>query len=277
MAKQPSRKPSKIRPVPIAQMRVPPALICQREFRKAHGDRIAAELDLNKLGYPIINQRDGNYWVVDGQHRIYALRENGFGKDALDCEVYEDLSDAEMADIFLGRDARKPIPLYDKFHVACTAGRKRERDIQRVVEANGQKISRQPTEGISAVGALSSVYDRSGDVVVGQVVRTINLGFGGDPLAFDSSIIEGLGLLFNRYNGKTNEKQLGSKLSDLRQGARELLRKAEAIRARTGNQKKQCVAAAAVDIYNKGLGPRDGHRLPSWWEEAPSSRNTPRS
>jgi hypothetical protein len=254
--------------VPIAQMRVPPALICQREFRKAHGDRIAAELDLNKLGYPIINHRDGNYWVVDGQHRIYALKENGFGKDMLDCEVYEDLSDAEMADIFLGRDARKPIPVYDKFHVACTAGRKRERDIQRAVEANGQKISRSNDDGISAVASLGVVYDRSGDVVLGQVVRTINLGFGGDPLAFNSSIIEGLGLLFNRYNGKTNEKQLGSKLSDLRQGAKELLRKAEAIRARTGNQKKQCVAAAAVDIYNKGLGPRDGHRLPSWWEEA---------
>lgn len=270
MAKQPSRKPSKIRPVPIAQMRIPPALVTQREFRKAHGDRIAAELDLNKLGYPIINHRDGNYWVVDGQHRVYALRQNGFEKDVLDCEVYEDMTDAEMAEIFLGRDDRKPIPLYDKFHVACTAGRKRERDIQRAVEANGQKISRnnQKDGGISAVGAIGDVYDRSGDVVLGQVIRTVNLGFGGDPLGFDRSIIEGLGLVFNRYNGKTNEKQLGSRLSELRHGARELLRKAEAIRERTGNQKKQCVAAATVDIYNKGLAPRDTHRLPAWWKEA---------
>jgi hypothetical protein len=173
-----------------------------------------------------------------------------------------------MAEIFLGRDERKPIPLYDKFHVACTAGRRRERDIQRAVEANGQKITRAKEDGISAVGALGTVYDRSGDVVLGQVVRTINLGFGGDPMAFDRAVIEGLGLLFNRYNGKTNEKQLGARLSDLKQGARELLRKAEAIRVRTGNQKKQCVAAAMVDIYNKGLGPRDSHRLPSWWQEA---------
>ena len=41
-----------------------------------------------------------------------------------------------------------------------------------------------------------------------------------------------------------------------------------AIRVRTGNQKKQCVAAAVVDIYNKGLGPRAKDRLPSWWQEA---------
>lgn len=270
MAKQPSRKPSKIRPVTLGSMRVPPALVTQREFRKAHGDRIAADLNLNKLGYPIINHRDGIFWVMDGQHRMYALKQNGFGdKDALDCEVYEDLTDAEMAEIFLGRDARKPIPLYDKFHVGCTAGHRRERDIQRAVESNGQKISRSKDEGgISAVGALGSVYDRAGDVVLGQVVRTINLGFGGDPSAFDSAVIEGLGLIYNRYNGRTNEKALGTRLSELRQGARELLRKAEAIRQRTGNQKKQCVAASIVDIYNRGLGPRAKDRLPSWWKEA---------
>lgn len=269
MAKQPSRKPSKIRPVPIHQMRIPPALVTQREFRKAHGDRLAAELDLNKLGFPVINHRDGNYWVVDGQHRIYALKQNGFEKDVLDCEVYEDLTDEESAEIFLGRDDRKPIPIFDKFHVAVTAGRRRERDIQRSVESNGQKLGRNNTDGgISAVGALGSVYDRSGDVVLGQVIRTINLGFGGDPMGFDRAVIEGLGLVFNRYNGKTNEKNLGHRLAELRRGARELLQKAESIRDRTGNQKKQCVAAAVVDLYNRGLPPRDGKRLPAWWKEA---------
>jgi hypothetical protein len=269
MAKQPNRKPSKVYDVPIGKMRVPPALVTQREFRKAHGDRIAADLDLNKIGFPILNHRDHIFWILDGQHRIYALKQFGFSdKDLVTCEVYEDLTDAEMADIFLGRDARKPIPLYDKFHVAVTAGHKRERDIQRAVEANGQKISRSPDEGISALAALGTVYDRSGEIVLGQVIRAINLGFSGDARAFDAAIIQGLGLVFNRYNGRTNEKQLGSKLADLKHSARELLRKADTIRARTGNQQKQCVAAAVVDIYNKGLGPRDTHRLPSWWQEA---------
>lgn len=266
MAKQPNRTPSKIRPVALGSMRVPPALVTQREFRQAHADRIAADLDLNKIGFPIINRRDGIYWVLDGQHRVAALKQFGFSdKDTIDCEVFEDLTDAEMAGIFLGRDARKPIPIYDKFHVACTAGNPRENDIRRAVESNGQKIARNNTDGISAVGALGKVYDRSGATVLGQVVRAINIGFSGDPVAFDASIVEGLGLVFNRYNGRTNEKDLGRRLSDL-QGPRELLRKAEAIRMRTGNQKKQCIAAAVVDIYNKGRGPVAKDRLPSWWK-----------
>lgn len=273
MAKQPNRRPSKIRPVQLGQMRIPPALVTQREFRQAHADRIAADLDLNNIGFPILNHRDGIFWVLDGQHRVAALKQFGFGdKDAIECEVFDGLTDAEMADIFLGRDARKPIPIYDKFHVACTAGHRRERDIQRTVESNGQKITRnQKGGGVSAVGALGKVYDRSGDTVLGQVVRAINLGFAGESAAFDAAIIEGLGLVFNRYNGRTNERDLGARLSDLRNGSRELLRKAEAIRLRTGNQKKQCIAAAVVDIYNKGRAPLAKDRLPSWWKETDSS------
>jgi len=265
-----NRTPSKIRPVPIAQMRVPPALVTQREFRPAHADKIAANMDLNKLGYPICNYRDGHYRLIDGQHRVAALKQwdPTIESSTLDCEVYEGLSDAQEAEIFLGRDERKQIPPFDKFFVACTAGRRREQDIRRAVESNGQKISRDHNEGISTVGALGKVYDRCGEVVLGQVIRTVNLGFPGDPLGFDRSVIEGLSLVYNRFNGRTNEKAMGQRLSGLKQGARELLRKAEAIRERTGNQKKHCVAAVIVDVYNRGEGPTNSKsRLSSWWKE----------
>jgi hypothetical protein len=184
MVKLPTRKPSKVRPVPIAQMRVPTALVVQREFRQAHADKIAANMDPNKLGFPVVNHRDGYYWILDGQHRIAALKQwdPAIEQTNLDCEVYEDLTDSEMAEIFLGRDARKQIPPFDKFHVACTAGRQRENDIRRAIETNGQKLSRDHNEGISTVGALGKVYDLCGDIVLGQVIRTINLGFGSDPL-----------------------------------------------------------------------------------------------
>lgn len=267
-----TRRPSKIRPVPINQMRVPPALVTQREFRKAHGDRLAAELDLNKLGFPIINHRDGHYWVLDGQHRIYAMRQNGFEKDALDCEVYEDLTDEEMADIFLGRDARKAVAPFDKFHVACTAGYSREVGIRRAVEAQGIRVGRQKEENtVSAIGALGKVYDKAGggkngEIVVGQVVRTIKNAFGGDPTSFDKALIEGIGFVFNRYNGLTKERDLSAKLAA--KGVRGILRRAEAQRERIGNLKGQCVAAVVVETYNGGLGPRAGDRLPSWWKES---------
>lgn len=253
--------------VPINEMKTPPALVTQRRFRKAHGDRLAAELDLCKLGLPVVNLRDGIYWIVDGQHRVYALRQNEFKDELLECQVYEDLTDSEMADVFLGADDRKPVHPYDKFHIACTAGHDRELTIQRCVETQRLKIAQSSVEGgsISAIAALGKVFDRSGDTVLGQVLRVLRDGYGGDPKAFDAAVIDGVGLVFARYEARVNEKELTRACEESTGGARGLLRRAEGQRQRTGNQKTQCVAATVVEIYNKAVErPR---RLPSWWKE----------
>lgn len=81
-------------------------------------------------------------------------------------------------------------------------------------------------------------------------------------------MVEGLGLVFNRYNGRTSEKELAARLAATPHGVRGLLRRANTQRERTGGQKAQCVAASVVEIYNKGIGPRAASRLPAWWKEA---------
>ena len=60
---------------------------------------------------------------------------------------------------------------------------------------------------------------------------------------------------------------MGQRLSGLKQGARELLRKAEALRERTGNQKKHCVAAVIVDTLTRPKAPTSKSRLSPWWKE----------
>lgn len=274
MSKQPkpNRRVSKVRPVPIAQMRVAPVHITQRPFKPAWGKHLAANLELNELGFPVINFRDGVYWIIDGQHRIFALKENDFGNDVVDCEVYENLTDQEAAGIFLGRNNSKSVSSFDKFHVACTAGNPRETAVRRAVETQGIKIGRaQEDNTLSAVGAVLKTYDKAGggnvgEVVVGQVVRTIKNGLGGDCKAFDRYVIEGLGLVFCRYNGRTNEKNLASALSASQHGTAGLIRRAKSQHERTGNQLPQCMASTIVEVYNKQAS--KAHKLPSWWKEA---------
>jgi hypothetical protein len=256
---------SKIRPVPIDKMRVPPVDVIQRAFSPAQAKKYAADLDLNKLGYPVINYRAGVNWIVDGQHRVEALKQNGFEHDLLDCEVYEDLTDAEMANLFIGRDDRRRITMLSKFHIGCTAEYERECTIRRTVESQGLKVSRAGEENcVGAIGALYRVFDQSGDTVLGQTLRAIRDSFSGDAQAFDGHVIQGLGLFFNRYNGRTDDRHLVEQLSHTQYGVRGLLRRAEAQRQRTGNHKAQCVAAAVVDIYNKNT--QSKKRLPAWWK-----------
>lgn len=265
---------SKIHLVPIAMIRPAPVHVTQRPFRAHRGRFLAANLDLNKLGLPVVNHKDGIFWALDGQHRIYALKENGFGDDSVECEVYEDLPDDQCAAIFLGRNNTLSVAPFDKFKIACTANDPKACAIQRAVESQGAKVSQSGDENcVSAVSSLGKVYDAAGgghigEVVVGQTVRAIKNAFAGDSAAFDQYLIQGLGLVFIRHNGHTNEKDLADRIGSTSQGVRGILRRAEAQRLRTGNGKAQCVAATVVDIYNKGTGPRGAKRLPPWWKEA---------
>ncbi len=274
MAKQPKNWSHKVRPVRIAEMRVPPVDVVQRRFSQAQAEEYAADFDPNKIGIPSVNFRGGVYWIVDGQHRVEAIKLYFAPSDpgSIDCNVYNDLTDAEMAELFIGLNTRRAVNRYSLFQIACTAERTRETDIRRIVESNGLKIGQtKESDTVSAVQSLCKIYDRSGSVVLGQTLRALRDGLSGDPLAFDGHLMQGAAGLFNRYNGKTNEKQLARALTSVRNGASTILRRAEAQREKTGNQKAQCVAATLVEVYNKGVGPRSKDRLPSWWKESESA------
>ena len=271
MAKQPKTRqwPHKVRNVRVADMRVATVGVIQRRFCKAQAEEYAADFDLNKLGVPAVNFIDPIYWIVDGQHRIEALKMFFAPSDPglLECSVYEGLSDAEMAELFIGLNTRRSVHPFDMFNSSVTAGRATESEIHRIVESNGVTIKRQREPGsVSAVSSLRKIHNRAGSVVLGQTIRTLRDSFGDDPLAFDGQLMTGISLVFNRFNGKTNEKELVRSLQRVALGARGILRKAEDIRARTGNVKPICIAATIVDTFNRGLGPRSKDRLPSWWK-----------
>ena len=256
---------SKVYPVQINKTRVAPVGICQRRYNKHQAEEYAANFDHDKLGFPILNLRDGIYLIVDGQHRIGALKFVGLGDQEIPCEVYENLTDAQMAEIFLGRDDRRRIDPFAKFLVACTAQRARETEVRRMVETNGLKISRQKEDRcIGAVSSLLKVYDTAGSTVLGQALRTIRDAYDGDAKAFDGQVIEALGIAYNRYNGRLLEREVIAHLSAAQHGMRGLINRAEQQRLKTGHQKVQCLAAVIVDIYNKHASQKN--RVPSWWK-----------
>ena len=88
----------RIEKVRIDTLRVPPAGKAQRPFRQSKGDRIAADFDINSFGFPVICRVDDTNWVVDGQHRVYAIQKCGYAKpsDSIECEVYHGLSIEEI-------------------------------------------------------------------------------------------------------------------------------------------------------------------------------------
>ncbi len=245
--------------VPIPDMRVSP--LAQRDLNQARVDRLAAEFDLEQLGTPTVNFRDQHWYVIDGQHRVEALKQIGYGDQHLQCWAYRGLTDVEEAEKFLKLNDILAVHAFAKFKVSIQAGREEECEINRIVRSAGLRISQDKSQGaISAVNTLRRVYRRGGQGSLARALCIIRDAYG-DP-GLEASVIDGIGLLCHRYNGELQDERAIGALSKAHGGVNGLLGKAEFLRKQTGNPKAHCVAAAAVDLINSGRG---GKKLPSWW------------
>lgn len=247
--------------VPLAMMTVSP--LGQRELNQPRVDKIVATFDLEQIGTPTVNLRDHAYWIIDGQHRIEALRAIGWGDQQIQCWTYEGLSEEEEAEKFLKLNDTLTVNALAKFRVSVQAGRPVECEINRIVQSLGLVVSADKVPGaIGAVGTLRRVYERADGPVLRQTLLTIKDAYG-DP-GLEAAVIDGMGLFIHRYGSEIDYANLVRRLKASHGGSHGMLGKAETIRRGTGNQKNHCVAAAIVEIMNAGRG---GRKLPSWWRE----------
>lgn len=246
--------------IAVADMRVSP--LAQRELNRARVDYIAADFDPEQIGNPTVNLRGGHWYIIDGQHRVAALTQMGWGDQQVQCWTYEDLTETQEADVFLRLNDTLTVNSFAKFKVGVTAGREEPVEIDRMVRTQGLVVSQDSIPGaIRAVGTLQRVYRRTDSKTLGRALRIIRDAYG-DP-GLDAPVIDGIGYLVGRYNGELEEQHAITKLGNAHGGVNGLLGKAELIRRQTGNAKGLCVAAAAVEIINSGKG---GKKLPSWWK-----------
>lgn len=242
----------------------------QRDLNMSRVNRILANLDLEQIGTPVVNQRpDGSVYVIDGQHRIAALRK--FFEDDPDinvqCWTYFDLDEDQEAECFLKLNDTLRVSAFSKFRVGVAAGREIESDIDRIVRANGCVVSQDNIPGaIGAVSALTKIYTRTGP---GNLARTISTAYSAYADAgLENSVLLGIAFALDRYGRQIDNARLVKQLGRVPRGAKALIEDGERYRLRTGNLKSHCIAAAVVDIYNAGLGPRSATRIPSWWKDA---------
>lgn len=245
--------------VPLEKMRVSP--LAQRDLNQARVNKIVIGFDLEQLGTPTVNERDDHYYVIDGQHRVEALRGMGWGDQQIQCWTYVGLTEEEEAKTFLKLNDTLPVGAFAKFKVGVQAGRPIECDIDRIVREQGLRVSADKGNGaIYAVGALRRVYNQAGPDQLARALRIVRDAYGDAGLG--SSVISGIGLLCGRYDTALDESRAVDSLAKAHGGMNGLLNKAEGLRRSTDRTKYHCVAAAAVEIINSGRG---GRKLKSWF------------
>lgn len=257
-----SIRSSRLTWVNVSDLRINP--VAQREFSQTWADKLLSEFDPDKLQTPHVHKReDGSLYTVDGQHGSWAYGEF-FGPDQkIEVHLYEGLTEQEEADLFLSLNNKKPVGAMAKFKVGVTAGREIECDIDRIVRANGCTVSHNGADNaISAVGALTTIYNRHGSATLGKTLRIIGDSFA--ESGFERPVLLGVAMVLARYPD-ADTLRLVKQLRGLRNGWKGVVHKTALIKAQMGCTQVEAAAAAVVEIYNAGRG---GKKLPSWWRES---------
>lgn len=255
-----------LRWVTINDLTMPPVGMGQRDLRPAHVDHLLSDFRVDETGIPLVcaraGQPDGPFLVSDGQHRIQALKDLGYGDRAILVEVRFTEDGGEVADAFLRRNDTKALSALDKFFNAVTAGRPEEVDIDRVVRAQGLHVSSHTGDGhVMAVAQLRYVYQQARAAGLGKTLRIVRDAFG--ESALDAAAIGGIGMLVARYGDVLDEQIAVDRLGAIPGGINGLITKANVTQKTTGRSKRECIAAAAVDVINAGRGKK---HLPNWWQ-----------
>jgi hypothetical protein len=153
----------RIQEVPIGKMTTSRRV--QRDLKQHRVDYLLANFDLDDFGQPVVSWRDGHYYIIDGQHRVEALKQwlgKGWDIQKIECRVYQGLTEAEEADMFDRLNDVLIVSSYDKFKIRVTAGREAESYIDKIVREEKLVISRDKLPGaVRAVGTLVRVLRRS--------------------------------------------------------------------------------------------------------------------
>lgn len=249
-----------LRWVDIADLKVSP--VAQRELRPGWVAEIVNNFDIKCLDTMHVNCREnGELFIMDGQHRIEALRELGWNDRALQVWYYEGLTEADEAEMFLQLNHIKQVGAFDKFRVGMQAGRDEELEISRIVRDQGLKIALTTRGGnaISAVGTLRKVYREYGGSTLSRALAIVYNSWGSPALT--APVIGGIAMLCYRYGPEVKTDKVIETFREEPGGLGSLLTLTDINRRTLGGTKMECLAAAAVSIINKGQG---GRKLPTW-------------
>lgn len=239
----------------------------QREFRQSWGDHLLATFNPDLFEPPHVSKRNARYYIMDGQHRVYAFR-HWIGDDddqEVQCWTYEGLTLEDEARLFLYLSRnRKAISSFEDFQIALTAEEEVETDILRLLRANaeGLQLARDRNVGVAATGTLKTTYRTTDQASFGGMIRIVNGAYG--VPGFESPVIRGIGAFVHRYNGGIDEDRAIDKLGNLRGGVKGFIGQAQQTRERMGCSLYAAVAATAVDAYNRGAKAKE--KLPGWWK-----------
>lgn len=214
--------------------------------------KLARAFDPDAIGKVYVSERsDGTFAILDGQHRVGAVRELWGDEAEVPCLVYTGLSLADEARLFVEfNEARtKPLPV-DLFKAKMEAGDPDTKAIHAMVTARGFKIQMAPGKSIACVQSLQRVYAANPEALE-RTLDALVKAWGVDSTSVNGTLVEGLGVLLVRHGDDIADARLDRLLAGTH--PRQIIAKARMEKEYLGSRYlASTVASILANLYNKG-------------------------
>lgn len=180
--------------------------------RKVKSKNVQKIFDPNQYTSIIVSHRDGNYNIVDGQHR-HLIYKNTYGlKGELRCEVRYGLSYQEEAALFksLNSQSKSLTPL-EEFNADIESGDELSLNIKNCVESVGFYISLSGGAGdnkISAIRKVENIYKDIGHLGLSEILKIIKQVWNGDNRSLQQEVFSAFRKFYKTYKGQYAEETL---------------------------------------------------------------------
>lgn len=151
--------------LPVASLFVPHDF--QRDLRPRWVEKRINSFREKKLGtLTVVASTNGRYAVVDGQHRLALIRASGELGEKVPtnvwCEIRQEKSRADEADLFLGRNDAQAVAPLDKFRARIVAGDPRANAIKNILMRYNVAVGKQTgpdSRNYACITTLESLYN----------------------------------------------------------------------------------------------------------------------
>lgn len=234
----------------------------QRPIKESAVDRLVREWDDNLLDPLAVSFRDGRFNLVDGQHRVLALRKKNDGRDVMVlCRVYTGLTYEQEAELCVKLDkAKKHLSMAQSVNALLEAGTDPTiKQINRLMKYEGFMWALGRSRGgdyeITTTKAVISAYNLLGSDGFMRLLWMLGNTWHGDPASLNAAMFSGMALFIKTYETELNDQSFVQRLSAI--SPEEIVRRSKADFS-TNSKALRC-AKVLLDKYNSGK--RGGRKL----------------
>lgn len=204
----------------------------QRKLSQRHIDRTVANFDLYQINPVKVSRRNGQNYVINGQHTIEIIAAASGSRDIpVWCMVYDDLEYLHEADIFAKQQKyTKLLSSYEIFMANVEADSDSHIVIKTIVEQCGLRLATSKSSGgICAVSSLLEIFEKYGYDGLDRTIRLVVKTWEGEPNSLTSSMLRGVALLVATFGDSLRDDLFAERIGAV--SAREITRTAKERRA----------------------------------------------